>query len=344
MAGSTFRRAGALFAAGALAVSLGTADAATPAVDQATVGGTELCVSHTPIQAADLATGIATANCSLAGRVVIAGSTAVVVPPAGYGVGADGAAPVGGIDSPSLEVQNMGGVVTASVDGGLSPATSSAPTTDARDTDASDVAARDLGACNAGDFNLESGGHSWGQTLKWRYHLSSTPTRFDKYKALRQIKAGMTNMRTGHNDCGLKGQPRTSSKYLGRSTTGPNIKVGGGTVSCGSFNKSNVVGWGSLPNGLLGWTCYWWGGNGNMIAADMRLSPSTKVVLGYPKTCSNKYDLQSITTHEWGHAWGLAHVQNDNLTMHHFLPPCSPAFRTLGLGDWRGMRKLYGLR
>ena len=33
-----------------------------------------------------------------------------------------------------------------------------------------------------------------------------------------------------------------------------------------------------------------------------------------------------------------------NLTMQHILSPCSTYARTLGLGDWLGMNKLYGHR
>ena len=260
---------------------------------------------------------------------MVAGGTAVVVPPDGYGVGSDGVSAAGTSGSPSLEVENMGGVVTASVDRGLSR------------VDAPD--ARGVGPCKAGQFALEAGGHPWGAALKWRYHAKSTPKRFGKLKALGQIKAGMSNIRTGRNDCGLHGRFRANSKYVGASRSGPDVKVRGGRVSCGPFNKANKVGWGSLPSGLIGWTCYWWRG-AKMVATDMRISPSSVVVLNFPRSCSNKYDLQSLSTHEWGHSWGLGHVGNNKLTMHHFLPPCSPAFRTLGLGDWRGMRKLYGLK
>jgi hypothetical protein len=33
-----------------------------------------------------------------------------------------------------------------------------------------------------------------------------------------------------------------------------------------------------------------------------------------------------------------------NLTMQHLLKPCSTYARTLGLGDWLGMNKMYGHR
>jgi len=330
MTAPRIRAAAALVTAGVMAVSLGTAQAATPTTQVSTP---DVCSSRGPIPAADLAAGVSSDRCSLVGRLVVAGNAAVVVPPDGHGVGADGAVGAGGTGAPSLEVQNMGGVVAASVEGGDAVGAVGA---------AGVAEATEAAACSARSYNLEN--HRWGQTLTWRYHISSTPRRFGAWKALSQIKAGMTNMRTGHNNCGLKGQPKAASKYLGTSKAGPNIRVRDGKVTCGSFNQNNVVGWGSLPGGLLGWTCYWWGSSGRMIATDMRISPSTKVVLGFPSSCTQKFDLQSIATHEWGHSWGLGHVQNSNLTMHHFLKPCSPAFRTLGLGDFRGMRTMYGLR
>lgn len=125
----------------------------------------------------------------------------------------------------------------------------------------------------------------------------------------------------------------------------PNISMRDGSISCGRPNGHNTVGWGQLPGDLLGWTCYWWNGRRNMVEADMRLDPGSRTVLSLPSNCTDKFDVQSLATHEWGHAYGLSHpgTGHANLTMAHLLPPCSKAPRTLGLGDWRGMRKLYGL-
>jgi predicted Zn-dependent protease len=67
------------------------------------------------------------------------------------------------------------------------------------------------------------------------------------------------------------------------------------------------------------------------------------VVIDPGPACRRSYDLQSVATHEFGHALGLGHVSNPSLTMHHFAPYCSTAPRTLGRGDVRGLRALYGL-
>ena len=51
-------------------------------------------------------------------------------------------------------------------------------------------------------------------------------------------------------------------------------------------------------------------------------------------------------THEMGHVYGLGHTGSGhaNLTMQHVLRPCSTYARTLGLGDWLGLKKMYGVR
>ncbi|MGD9960922.1 matrixin family metalloprotease [Nocardioides sp.] len=327
MTGSISGRCGAILVALAVTVPLAATMTSSTAATPATTGQrSSVCDTRGPIAASALVDGVS--GCSLVGRVVVSGSAAVVVPRAGYGVGADGVAGAGSSDAASLQVTNLDGVVRATVDGDAAPASRG-------------LAARAAGACSAGQFKLASGRHPWGKVLSWRYHRPSEPKRYATGKALAHIRAGMTNMRTARNDCNRTSNLSARARYAGVSATGPGIRVKGSRITCGKLNSRNVVGWGALPNSLLGWTCYWWGGSGKMIAADMRLSTSAKVVTAIPGSCTQRYDLQSLATHEWGHAWGLGHVSNPNLTMHHFLPACSTAFRTLGLGDIKGMRQLY---
>ena len=65
-----------------------------------------------------------------------------------------------------------------------------------------------------------------------------------------------------------------------------------------------------------------------------------------PDGCTDRWDFEGAVTHEMGHAYGLAHTGSGhaNLTMQHLLRPCSTYARTLGLGDWLGMKKMYGVR
>jgi hypothetical protein len=103
------------------------------------------------------------------------------------------------------------------------------------------------------------------------------------------------------------------------------------------------VGFGNLPGGLLGWTCYWYLGR-KMIAADMLIDNGPSLATKLPQGCTDRWDFEGTVTHEWGHAYGLAHTGSGhpNLTMQHELKPCSTYARTLGLGDWLGMKKMYG--
>jgi hypothetical protein len=199
-------------------------------------------------------------------------------------------------------------------------------------------------ACKDRTFHLEA--HSWATSLRYRVALAHAPKRYHHRTLVRQIKAADVNVRKGRNTCGKPHLRTPTSRYLGHTHSQPNVSVSGSSVRCGSFNTRNVVGFGNLPGGLLGWTCYWWNGTGRMVAADMRIDNGPYLATHLPKTCQNKWDFEGTVTHEWGHAYGMAHTGSghQNLTMQHLLAPCSTYARTLGIGDWLGMNKLYGHR
>ena len=83
-----------------------------------------------------------------------------------------------------------------------------------------------------------------------------------------------------------------------------------------------------------------------MAAADIMLDNGNRLVTRIPAGCSNKWDFEGTVTHEFGHVYGMGHTGpgHSNLTMDHSERPCSTYARTLGLGDWLGMRKMYGTR
>ena len=326
----TLRR---LLAAGTVAAA---ALALLPAASQARSAPeprSGLCSSRAPIPASALRSGVRP-GCSLVGRVVTSGRVAVVVPPAGRGVGADGVGIHG--DVVGLRVDNAGGVVRATRVGHSVSTTGRAP-----------VARRSsLPACKDRTYSLEHGRHPWATALSWHFRASSAPDRYGKKKLARHLKHANGNMRLGRDTCGKPRIDAPAAHYRGRTSAKPNIKPTSSGVKCGSFNTRNVVGFGNLPGGLLGWTCYWWGGNGKMIAADMMLDKTKLLVLHLPKNCGRKWDMEAVATHEWGHAYGLGHTGpgHTNLTMPHVIKVCSKAPRTLGLGDWLGMKDLYGTR
>jgi hypothetical protein len=201
--------------------------------------------------------------------------------------------------------------------------------------------AGDPPACKDRTFNLEH--HKWHKALRYHINLSKMPKRFGKKAVVDQIKHANANMRKGRNTCGKPRITAPASHYLGRTSKKPNISASG--PSCGAGNELNVVGFGNLPGGLLGWTCYWFIGK-RMVGADMLLDNGPSLATKLPSSCANSWDFEGTVTHEWGHAYGLAHTGDghSNLTMQHLLSPCSKYARTLGIGDWLGMKKMYGAR
>jgi hypothetical protein len=201
--------------------------------------------------------------------------------------------------------------------------------------------AGDPPACQDRTFNLEH--HMWGKSLRYRINLGKMPQRFHAKRVVRQIRVANGNMRKGRNTCGKPQLKTPPSHYLGRTSEKPNITASGPT--CGRANTTNIVGFGNLPGSLLGWTCYWFIG-GRMVGADILLDNGPSLATKLPSVCTNTWDFEGTVTHEWGHAFGLAHTGDghSNLTMQHLLRPCSTYARTLGLGDWLGMKKMYGAR
>ncbi|WP_426243897.1 matrixin family metalloprotease [Nocardioides sp. LHG3406-4] len=266
-------------------------------------------------------------SCSLVGRVVFSGNAAVTIPPAGMGVGAAAARDETGTGALDLTVTtSLSGEVSAEVE-----EIESVPAARRRNVD----------ACKDAQFN--SGGHAWAAPLTWTFRAKSTPSHLRKARALRDLKAGAANISAARNDCGLARVATVGSSYAGASNQSPDIHVVGNNISCGDYNTANAVDFGRLPRGIYGWTCFWWNSDGQMVAADMRVSNSPAVVSRVPKGCRSRFDLQAIATHEWGHAFGLGHVSavNRNLTMPPLLISCSDDQRTLGLGDYMGIEALY---
>ncbi len=289
------------------------------------------CAGRGPIPASVVAHG-ASLGCSLVGRTVYDGHVAVVVPPPGVTVAGDGYGTRGEVVG--LQVTNTGtGVRVTTGAGAGSPRA------------AAGARRADPAACQDRTFHLE-GGHRWHTSLRYGINLGKAPSRLSKKTLTHQIRVANVNMRKGRNTCGRPVLGTPVAHYTGRTSGRPDIKAGSGSITCGDFDTKNVVGFGNLPGDLLGWTCYWWLGNKHMGAADIMIDNGSRLVTSIPSGCTDKWDLEGTVTHEFGHAYGMGHTGNghSNLTMEHAETPCSTYARTLGLGDWLGMKKLYGKR
>lgn len=345
----TTRRVLALAASLPLSALVATTLTATPADARAAADRGDRCLQSAPVRAS-AAAALARSGCSLVGRVVTNGRVSVIVPPAGMSVVGDGVSRHGEVRG--LRVTNTGAGVRVVVEGRgsgggenwyLAPlTTSTSATTSTSNTSTGSLVASRAGdppACKDRTFSLEH--HTWRTALRFRINLAKMPKRFSKKTVVRQIRVANGNMRKGRNSCGKPRITAPASHYLGRTSKKPNIGAAGPT--CRTGNTVNVVAFGNLPGNLLGWTCYWYIGK-RMVGTDMLLDNGKSLSTKLPSPCANQWDFEGTVTHEWGHAYGLGHTGDGhgNLTMQHLLRPCSKYARTLGLGDWLGMKKMYG--
>ncbi|KTR09715.1 hypothetical protein NS184_02410 [Curtobacterium luteum] len=88
-------------------------------------------------------------------------------------------------------------------------------------------------------------------------------------------------------------------------------------------------------------TCVWYDQDGVVQEADQRYS--TRYAWSSTASCSgNRYDVQAVATHEWGHLYGLGHVATGTgQVMEAAEGPCALGSRTLGLGDMTGIAAKY---
>ena len=97
--------------------------------------------------------------------------------------------------------------------------------------------------------------------------------------------------------------------------------------------------WGTLPSGVLAVTCKTT--DEPITEADIQINAAAGIVDTLPGSCTSQSDLQSVTTHEWGHVYGLAHeTSNADEVMWPTVGPCRLR-RHLGKGDYNGMAQLY---
>lgn len=197
-----------------------------------------------------------------------------------------------------------------------------------------------LPACNDDSKRLE--GFKEKKTLRWKLNTGTIPGRYNKDAVASAIKKGANNVDGLTTNCNVVGGADIPLVYDGLTGKRSNLDSSG---NCKTINNYSTADFGSLP--VAARTCSWYvilDGRDSLVESDVRFDT------GQPFTttpasggCSGKLDVQATATHEFGHAFGLAHVGTDhkNLTMAARLPVCSVAPRTLGLGDIKGLKALY---
>jgi hypothetical protein len=194
-------------------------------------------------------------------------------------------------------------------------------------------------ACSDSAYSTYSS--KWTSTLNYWIKSSSTPDEVHSDNAISALKAAAGNITGAHNDCGLSDNVGASTSYQGTTSAGTNVTSTGG---CDTNDNKNVVGFGSIPSTMLALSC-WWFSSGSTFAGDIRLNKASyEWVANIGSNCSNKFSIEAVSTHEFGHLFGMGHVSDSshgNLTMSPTIAACQSSERTLGLGDVRGLESKY---
>lgn len=87
-------------------------------------------------------------------------------------------------------------------------------------------------------------------------------------------------------------------------------------------------------------------GENEAVESDMRLNKEDyRWVVSLGPGCTSGFSVETVTTHERGHTFGLGHVnesRHPNLTMSTAINgPCQGSETTLGRGDIQGLQQLY---
>lgn len=186
--------------------------------------------------------------------------------------------------------------------------------------------------------------YKWNKRFDWRFRAGSTPSGSSADAMEAKLKRAATNITASRNSCSMADQVGATQSYLGRTTKAAQITA---AAACGaSPDGTNVVDFGDLPDGTLGLACVWYDGAGNAVEADVRFNKvDAKWYADKPSSCSGRFSVEAVATHEFGHVFGLGHVtesKNGNLTMSPQINgACQNAEATLGRGDVLGLRAKY---
>lgn len=194
--------------------------------------------------------------------------------------------------------------------------------------------------CNDSAYSL-LGGVKWQGAYNWRFKSGSTPNELTKTAATKALKASMSNITGSDNKCGMSDQVSARANYKGSTTAGSDVNS---QPACDpSPNFKNVTEFGPIGGGgILAATCTYSSGN-EIVTASVRINTNFKWWI--KGNCTSAIGLKAVQTHEYGHAFGLGHVDESthgNLTMStNINGDCSNFEASLGRGDVLGLRDLY---
>jgi hypothetical protein len=188
--------------------------------------------------------------------------------------------------------------------------------------------------------------HKVTGTLDYRFKVSTTPPGLARLAARNAIRKGALNVFGTRNNCRMGDRVPVALRYTG--STGAPAQVGDGL--CGTNDGLSVVAFGDLRSGVVAAACTISNSRpalDEVVAADIKINRVDFRWTTVPdsRSCRGAYDVEAVTTHEWGHVFGLGHVAeyaNPNLTMSPTINgTCQADERSLGRGDVLGLDSKY---
>jgi hypothetical protein len=195
----------------------------------------------------------------------------------------------------------------------------------------------------------------------YRINSGSFPGELDTANTIQAIRDAGTNITTVNNDCGFGDSVSATIAYDGTTSHGVDMhQDASDTTTCDSSSNRDgvsVVGFGTVRVSgipLRAGTCTWASSNGLVLESDLRYNKTDfNWVVNPGSSCSGKFGVEDVGTHERGHTFGLDHPdiagyspsQYDWLTMAPIAYQCQDSHwnhrSTLGLGDKNGLKSLY---
>lgn len=198
------------------------------------------------------------------------------------------------------------------------------------------------------EANNQLGGGYLNNNETFNIKTTTIPGYLNEDKTRESIVSGIRAWPQLFNDCDLADNVDVTVVDGGGSTDGSSANASG--CDSANNNSTSVFTFGSLPGNLVGLTCrhiiYTAAGNYSD-GGDVRLHTYWAWTNEPDRADCQELDIQSIATHEAGHWWGAAHVDDANhprLTMRDGgieAVACRSALRTLGKGDVLSMRAIY---